>query len=194
MRLSCGRFVALIVALAAVLAHSGTASATTGIGISPGGAITANSVGRITFTGGAVSISCDISLTGTLAASVAKVAGTSFGSITAGTSTSCGTGVVSSVLTATPWAVQYRSFTGTLPSISTLTQRWAPMTWSYGAVTIGTCLYTTPGLGFTFTPPRALAIDASNSWTKAAGGALCPTSGRWSGAFALTTSHTLSLI
>lgn len=69
-------------------------------------------------------IECPVTLEGTFSTStIAKRAGTSIGSITRATvtSTSC-TGGSARVLTETlPWAIQYSSFAGTLPTITSIT-------------------------------------------------------------------------
>lgn len=77
---------------------------------------------RFVFSG--VTVSCNVTLEGSLhRPSIAKVTGSLIGSITRATPGSCSNGTMS-VLTATlPWHVQYSSFTGTLPNISTLTMR-----------------------------------------------------------------------
>lgn len=183
------------ISLLALLSLATTVQASTGIGFSPGGRVTISSAGRLTFTGGAVRIECNITLTASFASSVVKVAGTSLGSVTAATVSGCPTGTSMAFLFTSPttWPMTYNSFAGTLPSISNVSLTLSGGQISFTTSTTGTCLYT-GSLGGRFTPPNALAIDAGNSWTRSAGGALCPSSGRWSGSFGVTPNQTLNLI
>lgn len=183
------------ITLLALTAFATSASASSGVGISPSGSITLNSSGRVTFTGGAVNVACDYSFAGTIASSVAKVAGAGLGSITSGTLTNCGTGVTGAALFVSPasWPITYNSFAGTLPSITSVNVSISGWQISITTATTGTCLYT-GSMKETFTPPRSWAIDTSNSFARSSGGIFCPALGKLAGAFTLSTSATLNLI
>jgi hypothetical protein len=111
----------MVVAAAAVLAFgAATASASTGVSV-PGGAITGTGT-AITFSGGFGSITCPVTLVGSLNARINKTVGATVGTITSGSVGACSGsfGVVSASASVLgfPWTVTYRSFSGTLPNIS----------------------------------------------------------------------------
>lgn len=76
---------------------------------------------RINFSGGFGTTECSLTFEGSFhARTIAKVAGTLSGFVTRAVLGACARGV-GTVLTETlPWHVRYRSFTGTLPNISTI--------------------------------------------------------------------------
>jgi hypothetical protein len=93
---------------------------------------------RFTFSG--VTVSCNVTLEGSFhSTSLTKVTGSLIGYVTRATPGSCSNGTMS-VLTATlPWHVQFGSFTGTLPNITTMTTRVIGMSASWTFLGL-TCL------------------------------------------------------
>lgn len=105
-------------ALVALTAASSGASAAS-FRISPGGAISSPSVGKLSFTGSGLTIACNVTLNGTLSnALLLKVAGTVFGAVTAVRIANCEGGNVSGVLNLN-WPLKYNSILGTLPEAVT---------------------------------------------------------------------------
>lgn len=93
---------------------------------------------RFVFSG--VTVSCNATLEGSFhSTSIAKVERSLIGSITRATSNSCSAGTMSVLTETLPWHVQYGSFTGTLPNISTVTMRVVGMSASWTFLGI-TCL------------------------------------------------------
>jgi hypothetical protein len=71
-----------------------------------------------------ISMNCAVTLEGSFASStIGKVAGRRIGSVTRAQLTGCSGGTATVLTEALPWAVQYSSFTGTLPEITSVTTR-----------------------------------------------------------------------
>jgi hypothetical protein len=69
-------------------------------------------------------INCNVTLEGSIhSTSIAKVERSLIGYVSRATANSCSTGTMSVLTETLPWHVQYGSFTGTLPNISTMTTR-----------------------------------------------------------------------
>lgn len=85
-------------------------------------------------------INCSLTLEGSFhSTSIAKVERSLIGYVTRAAAGSCSTGTMSVLTETLPWHVQYGSFTGTLPNISTVTTRIIGM--SVGLNFLGTtCL------------------------------------------------------
>lgn len=91
---------------------------------------------RFTFSG--ITITCNVTLEGSLhGATFAKVERSLVGTISRATVNSCNAGTMSVLAETLPWHVQYGSFTGTLPNISTLSLRLIGMSasWTFLGVT-----------------------------------------------------------
>lgn len=93
---------------------------------------------RFTFSG--VTISCNATLEGSFhTTSITKIAGSLAGHVTRASVTSCSSGTMSVLTETLPWHVQYGSFGGTLPDISTMTLRIVGMSASWTFLGL-TCL------------------------------------------------------
>ncbi len=100
-----------LVALAAVATTATAAS----LQSSPGGAITATSLGKLSFVAGSITIECNLTMRGNLlTTAIAKTAGTKMGEINEIRWANCTGGEVETVLNL-PWNIVYRSINGTLP-------------------------------------------------------------------------------
>jgi hypothetical protein len=77
---------------------------------------------RVDFSGGFGTVECPVTVEGSFhARTIAKTPGNLTGSVTAGTVGSCTRGGATMLAETLPWHVRYTSFTGTLPSIATIT-------------------------------------------------------------------------
>jgi hypothetical protein len=113
-------FLLAALALVALTAAAGSATAAS-FTISPGGAASAVSNGKVTFTAGETTIACNLTLSLELnRTAITKTAGNSVGSVTRVTWANCEGGEVAAVLNV-PWAVTYQSISGTLPEGVTAT-------------------------------------------------------------------------
>lgn len=106
----------MLLALASIVSG---ASASTELTTAPGGAITASSVGPLTFEleGGFV-VECNVTIGGTLTASALRIAGGTMGSISTMSIAGCSAGEIERSLLARPWTItSSRALTGagTLP-------------------------------------------------------------------------------
>ncbi|HEX4806893.1 MAG TPA: hypothetical protein VFU94_13425 [Conexibacter sp.] len=106
----------LLSALALVaLAAAATSATAASLQASPGGAITATSLGKLTFSAGSLSIECNLTMTGNLLrTAISKTAGTKMGEINTVSWANCTGGEVETVLNL-PWTLAYSSINGTLP-------------------------------------------------------------------------------
>lgn len=91
---------ALAVAVAAIAAMAIGASTASAVTVSPGGAFTATSVGRLNFTSSLATIACNVGLTGSL--NRTGSVGSSAGSVSGVSVSSCTTGYSVQILN-TPW-------------------------------------------------------------------------------------------
>jgi hypothetical protein len=112
----------LIVAVLALAAISfaATSASAASLQMRPGGAITATSLGKMTFESNIFGLGpeCRVEMIGTLLTTVVtKVEGAKLGEITRVVVTECtgGTATATLVTTAAPATIQYASITGTLP-------------------------------------------------------------------------------
>ena len=134
--------------LVSLAAATGTAGASFGLRIEPGGPIEAR--GRVTFRGGAgTEIWCNVTLTGDFNRLVTKTVGAAFGTFTNYTTRECaGNEFIIGVAERrflTPIPIQYNSFLGTLPNITGVLVRLAPLRFKItereGGRTVAECLY-----------------------------------------------------
>ncbi len=91
---------------------------------------------RFTFSG--VTVTCNVTLEGSLhAATFAKVERSLVGTISRATVNACNAGTMTVLAETLPWHLQYGSFTGTLPNISTMNLRVIGMSasWTFLGVT-----------------------------------------------------------
>jgi len=100
----------LFVGLAAMIAMAFGANTASAITISPGGAITATSLGAVDFASDILTLSCDITLTGSLATSGS--AGSRIGAITSGSMGNCGDGWTVTLLFGSEWPLRLVSTAG----------------------------------------------------------------------------------
>ncbi len=106
----------LLSALALVaLAAAATSATAASLQARPGGAITATSLGKLTFEAGEINIECNLTMRGNLlTTAISKTSGTKMGEITEVRWANCVGGEVAAVL-GLPWTVAYSSISGTLP-------------------------------------------------------------------------------
>lgn len=185
-----------------VLALAGAAGALSSIGATPS-AITATSTGT-TFSGSFGTISCPLTLRGTLQSRVAKVLGATAGTITSatwGSSGSCVSGARSPVPTFTPpWTLTYNAFAGTLPNITSVDWVIQLMTFLISLFN-GSCSASYQGnltVRTSGSPVTALSANNSiggNTFSRiAALSGLCPATATFSTTMTVTPSITLSLV
>lgn len=168
---------AAIVAVVTMAFAANTASALT---ISPAGAITATSIGTLNLNSPIATLRCNITLVGSINASVA--AGGSAGSLTSvGISPNpCG-GFTVRVLN-TPWNVTFNSALG------------SPVTGALFTIdrvqfTVGTCLYSGP-VGFLYSNATATAAILANTLTGSP--ALCGNGSLSGSGFSFSPAQTVS--
>lgn len=191
--------IALLGALtcAVLVGLSTGASASRGIGVSPGGSVT--STGVVTFTFSGVNVICNLSVTESINASISKVAGASVSTITAATLSACNDGTVGTFVSPGASTVTYTGFTGTLPT---------GITGVLGVVDNST-IQMRGGVLF---PPSGCLYMRAYSWRWVTGpfqriairqliwnwvlilGSPCPPTMRGSGNLTPTSTQTLSLI
>lgn len=197
------RKLCMTVALALVATCATTAAATAAsTSVSPGGAITATSIGRLTFsTAGLSIIECDLALQGSLATGpIEKVQGARLGAMTGVAITNCNLGVTAVALNL-PWDIDYTSISGTLPNDVTGSRKTIIIGIQVSNFPFaGTCLYGgamdiviaavrtgTPG---TYTTGTVAIGSATVS--RVSGGMLCPATASARGSFSLTPTQTLT--
>lgn len=184
------------VALVALAAGSGTAAAGE-FQFSPGGTITGASLGAVTFSGSGITITCNLTIRGTVtSARVPKVSGTSYGEITSVSVGRCSGGTAS--VLGLPWPVVYNSILGTLPEavtgVSLTLQRTGFLMNAIGLE----CLYggsITSLLAVTGRNPYTTglyAIPAGSSAPFVRGSAFCPRTGSMTGTFGISPTQTVT--
>lgn len=191
-------------ALVATAAASSAALGATA-SISPGGAITATSNGRVTFAGSSIiRPECNLTIRGTLGTGpINKDApGGVLGSVTAVQIANC-SGLDSVTVLGLPWTITYQSITGTLPNAVTAIRLniVAAAFEMRGLPVAGNCLYGG-------TAPTILDVTGTNPYTSAGlrslgstaplgkrgGGIFCPGSGWLEGTFSLSPTQTITRI
>ena len=186
----------LLSALALVaLAAAATTATAASLQASPGGAITATSLGKLSFVAGEVRIECNLTMRGNLlTTAISKTAGTKMGEITSVTWANCVGGEVAAVLSL-PWTLAYRSISGTLPEAVSAVN-FTINNSSFQLSTFGgfvNCLYAgnseasqalTHREGAVYT--SGLVRSLENALTLREGGFGCPETGRMRGTFSQT--------
>jgi hypothetical protein len=194
------RRIALATVAALALAALGSGAAFAGeFQFNPGGTITGTSLGPVTFSGNGITITCNVTLRGTVTSNrVPKVAGTSYGEITAVTIGRCSGGSAS--VLGLPWPVTYNAILGTLPEGVTGVSLTVART-GFLMNTIGLeCLYggsVTSLLAVTGTNPYTTglyAIPSESTVPLVRGSFLCPTRGTMSGTFGISPTQTVTRI
>jgi hypothetical protein len=187
----------IVLALAVAALGAGTASAAS-FQFNPGGRITGASLGPVTFSGSGITITCNLTLSGTVTSAVVeKRAGTSYGSVTSVRIGRC-TGGTAAVL-GLPWSVTYNAILGTLPSAVTgleLTVNGTGFALTFSGIT---CLYggnVSSLLAVSGSNPYTTTLYAlpSNSVPLVSGIFLCPRSGSMSGTFGISPTQTVTRI
>jgi hypothetical protein len=189
---------ALLAAVALVALTVGAGTAVAGeFQFNPGGTITGTSLGPVTFSSNGITITCPLTLRGTVTSNrVPKVAGTSYGEVTSVTVGRC-SGGTARVLNL-PWPVTYNAILGTLPEGVTGVSLTVERT-GFLLNTIGLeCLY-----GGTIT--SLLAVTGTNPYTSGLyeippgssapfvrGSFLCPRTGTMTGTFAISPTQTVT--
>jgi hypothetical protein len=178
-----------VVAIAAVTASS--ASATT-ISTSPGGAYSSASLGRVTFTGGSITIRCNLTLSGTLATSAAATAGTKIGDMSAVETASCEGGRVRSINNL-PYELRFNRLTATGLEFEVASTNFTLSVTIFGIVVDCTYGGNVPALVEIINSRTGLIRILTNSLSKTAGSSSCPTTGSMSGTFGLEPQQTITL-
>ena len=191
----------LLAALTAALTLAvgvGSASASRGLEVGSPGTIT--NTGRLTFSDGFgfFRVRCDVTMTLTLHRSIPKVERTLAGYVRDARVANCEGGTVVVLTETTPWHIKYLSFTGTLPSITSVRLALE----SQFLLTIGSerCLYI-GGVGTTVQEGvriRGIRSDERElvplHEEAPLNTAFCPGSGRMAGTLNSTPVVTLRLI
>lgn len=188
-------FVALV-ALCALTVSVGTASASRGLTLRPGGAITATSNGKLTLQGGGLNVECDVSLSGSLATSITKGIGNSVGSLSSGSATACNLGVTVVILFPSAWALTYNGFTGTLPSITGVRFIVRNAQFLLTIPGVGACLFAgdVPAiLNSSGGSASSITVDTNSVPLRTTLSGICPAAGRLVGGFRIAT-QTLALV
>lgn len=181
------RALLLTVATLGISSESAAASVT----LRPGGNITANSQGRVTFSaGGLGAIECRLQLRGSLSSSgAAFIEGTTIGAITAAVWSDCNLGVIGRAL-GLPWSIVIGSMA--YAPLTAFPLRIDDAQIEMGNIPfVGSCLYAGPipiaaslsgsdpfATGLAALTPHALRLDA--------GSGLCPSTNQGNGMFSLT--------
>lgn len=187
--------VALGLLVAAVGLVSGTAQASRGVSLS---ATTISASGQLTLNG---SVICTVSLTLVARSStVTKTVGTTQANVTAGTITACsGLGMQRGtvLIPAGGIPVQYASFSGTLPSITSININAINPGFEITG-TLATCLYqgNLNGIRFVVSGGRvtAASFTGSNALPLSRGTLFCPSTGTITGSLAVAAPPTVTLV
>jgi hypothetical protein len=189
-----------VVVAVAVLASALGAGTAVGASFqfSPGGAITGTSLGAVTFSGSGITITCELTLSGTVTSRVVeKRAGASYGAVTSVSIGRCSGG--SAAVSGLPWPVTYNAILGSLPDGVTavsLTVNDASFALTFSGIT---CTYggdVTSLLSVSGRNPYTTTLYAipSNRVPLVRGSFLCPSTGSMSGTFAISPTQTVTRI
>ncbi|MGN6188599.1 MAG: hypothetical protein ACTHOE_06850 [Conexibacter sp.] len=140
---------------------------------------------EMTFTASGLSIRCPVTLSGSIHSStIAKVAGSLIGYINSATvgTASCSGGSARANTETLPWHVRYRSFSGTLPNITSINTDIVGATFEITTV-CGTARYSgTAGGAFNREARGGVtSVSASGTVSRVGGSSFCPASGTLSG-------------
>jgi hypothetical protein len=190
---------AAIAVVAFAFAVGAGAAAAAEFQFGPGGTITGTSLGPVTFSGSGITITCPLTLRGTVTSRrVPKVAGTSYGEVTSVNIGRC-SGGTASVLNL-PWPVTYNAILGSLPNAVTGVSLTANGTGFQLSVSGINCLYggnITTLLAVTGTNPYTTGLYEIPSGSGAPfvrGSFLCPRTGTMTGTFGITPTQTVTRI
>lgn len=183
-----------VVALATIT--TGTAAAAT-IGISPGGNITAASLGKLTFTFGVISLRCNWTLGGSFATSAAATAGTRMGSVSRVEVASC-EGIAPRSINNLPYEVTFLRLLTAEGRTTGIEYNIRNINFTLSGVIFGIvvdCTYegTIPVLVGINADLTQLVTILTNSLRKTAGGGSCPESGSMRGSFGLSPQQRITL-
>lgn len=151
----------------------------------------------VEFAGGFGTVRCNLTLEGSMhTGTFTKTAGALVGYVTRASIGTCAQGSATILTAALPWHVQWGRFTGTLPSISSITTNAVGAAWNIREPLFGlTCLFRT-----TTTEPSTgtFNLEASHGITNMAmGGTItstCGVSGTLRGTSTSITALTVTLI
>lgn len=116
MRIHVRAVIACLIGTGVLLGFSNGANAQS-LTLAPGGNITANSVGRVTFDGGGLfQVACNMQLRGVLLQNIVKQRGNQFGSIGNAAINNCADGGAVDFVLQQPWRLLYDSIAGVLPN------------------------------------------------------------------------------
>ena len=184
------RLLAAVVVLA--LLPAARAAAVEQLAVTPAGEVTAVSQGPITFTAGGYTITCNVTLTGSIEEDpLLAVVGNRAGTITGASISGCTNGAITAVL-GLPLSIEYAGITGTLPSITSMQFTLDRLAFESTMLGLFRCLYsgairaTLPLTGTNPSIGNSLRIDESSTFTKISGSEACPTTGRMSATYAFT--------
>jgi len=152
---------------------------------------------RLNFRGGLGTVECEVILNGTFhSRTIAKVANSLIGFFTAANVTRCARGNATALRETLPWHLQYSSFSGTLPVISSHSIRIIGESFRVSEPVFGVnCLYRTSTTEPSFeTYNRNTSTGATTSVTSS-GTIRCGEGGiRLEGTSSSITAHTVTLI
>ena len=186
--------VAALIAMLALSIGAGIASANRSIQTNPGG-VTRITFRELRFSGseGGVVITCRVVLTANLNARIAKARGSAAGSITAVEVRECRGGAAIVRAETLPWAVQFDSFGGTLPRITSVRLRLIRATFLLEVFGVR-CRYQGNAEGIT-NGPEVTTLRADERIAIPGGGEfLCPPSGTFGGTGTVAPTQRLTLV
>jgi hypothetical protein len=178
-----------VVAIGAITAS--TASAAT-LNASPAGNITSASLGKVTFTGGAINIRCNLTMTGTLAARAAATAGTQIGEMSRVEWAACEGGNVRSVNNL-PYRLTFNRLTASGIEFTVNSTNFTLSVTIFGIVVDCTYGGNVPALVELISGRTGLIRILTNTLNRTAGSSSCPASGSMSGTFGLSPQQTITL-
>jgi hypothetical protein len=189
---------ATILALITALSIATAAASASAVTISPGGAITAVSIGQVQLlSGSTLLLQCNVTLRGsvlatTIALPIPALPNNQIGTVTSGTVSSCTNGGTGAVLPGT-YPIGLNSVLG-LPAITGALATILGIGFSISTAITGSCLYTA-NVPFLIAQPvsglNTISLLA-NTATLSTGGSFCPRTGSLLGSFSLTPGQTLS--
>ncbi|MFL5817249.1 MAG: hypothetical protein ACJ76L_06565 [Conexibacter sp.] len=137
------------------------------------------SFARLNFSGGFGTLECEVVLEGTFhSRTITKTVGTLSGFITAGNITRCARGAATIDRESLPWHVRYAGFTGTLPTIATISATASGLAFRVREPTFGvTCQASAASATVTFRLSSGVLTEATVSGTTSC----APSSGTLSG-------------
>lgn len=182
------RLLPLALTLCALMASTATAAT---INISPGGSITAASLGKFTFSSGAITIRCNWTLSGSLATSASAAVGARMGSVSRVEVASCEGGTFRSIENL-PWELTFLRLLVNESGVTTgIEFNIRNLSYTLSVTIFGIVL----DCAYSGTLPVLVRINAgvtelirvlANSLSKTAGGGFCPETNSMTGTFGIT--------